>query len=117
MMINLASRCHNRAVDGTLNRAVKSILGARGNHMNTVTANELKTKGVSAVEARLKVNEEVIISVRGQDRYVVMDVEKYAKLREYELAIALQEAKADVEAGRYTTESVADHMKRVADDV
>lgn len=85
--------------------------------MNTVTANELKTRGVSAVEARLKVDEEVIISVRGQDRYVVMDIEKYAKLREYELVIALQEAKADVEAGRYTTESVVDHMKQVTDDL
>lgn len=85
--------------------------------MNTVTANELKTRGVSAVEARLKVDEEVIISVRGQDRYVVIDIEKYAKLREYELVIALQEAKADVEAGRYTTESVVDHMKQVTDDV
>lgn len=85
--------------------------------MNTLTANELKTKGVSAVEARLKTDEEVIISVRGQDRYVVMDIEKYTKFREYELAVALQEAKADVEAGRYTTESVADHMKRVIDDV
>lgn len=85
--------------------------------MNTLTANELKTKGVSAVEARLKTDEEVIISVRGQDRYVVMDIEKYAQFREYELAVALQEAKADVEAGRYTTESVADHMKRVIDDV
>ncbi len=85
--------------------------------MNTVTANELKTKGVSAVEARLKEDEEVIISVRGQDRYVIMDVEKYAKLREYELAVALQEARADVESGRYNTESVADHMKRVTDDV
>jgi len=85
--------------------------------MNTVTANELKTKGVSAVESRLKVDEEVIISVRGQDRYVVMDLEKYAKLREYELAVALQEAKADVEAGRYNTESVADHMKRLGDEV
>ncbi|WP_409525032.1 type II toxin-antitoxin system Phd/YefM family antitoxin [Nitrincola sp. MINF-07-Sa-05] len=85
--------------------------------MNTVTANELKTKGVSVVEARLKADEEVIISVRGQDRYVVMGVEKYAKLREYELIVALQEAKADVEAGRYTAETVAEHMKRVSDDV
>jgi len=83
--------------------------------MNTVTANELKTKGISAVEARLKVDEEVIISVRGQDRYVVMDLDKYAKLREYELAIAVQEAKADVEAGRSTTESVAEHMQRLTD--
>lgn len=85
--------------------------------MNAVTANELKTKGISVVEARLQVDEEVIISVRGQERYVVMDVEKYAKLREYELAAALLEAKADVEAGRYIAESVADHMKRVTDGV
>jgi PHD/YefM family antitoxin component YafN of YafNO toxin-antitoxin module len=65
--------------------------------MNSVTANELKTKGVSILEDRLKTDEEVIVSVRGQDRYVVIDLEKYTKLREYELAIALQEAKADVE--------------------
>ncbi len=83
--------------------------------MNTVTANELKTKGVSAVEAYLKVDEEVIISVRGKDRYVVMDFDKYARLREYELTIALQEAKADVDAGRTISESVAEHMQRVAD--
>ncbi len=83
--------------------------------MNTVTANELKTKGISAVETRLKADEEVIISVRGQDRYVVMDLDKYAQLREYELAIAVQEAKADVDAGRCSTESVAEHMQRVTD--
>ncbi|MBL4584014.1 MAG: hypothetical protein JKX83_05300 [Pseudomonadales bacterium] len=82
-----------------------------------MTANELKTKGVSAVADRLKVDEEVIISVRGQDRYVVVDVEKYAKLREYELIVALQEAKDDVEEGRHITESVADHMKRITGDL
>ena len=85
--------------------------------MNSLTANELKTKGVSAVEARLQADEKVVISVRGQDRYVVMDIDKYAKLREHELAIALQEAKADVEAGRFSTESVSEHMKRVTDDL
>ena len=82
--------------------------------MHTVTANELKTKGISAVETCLQTDEEVIISVRGQDKYVVMELEKYAKLREYELDIALQEAKADVEAGRYVVESVDDHIKRIA---
>jgi PHD/YefM family antitoxin component YafN of YafNO toxin-antitoxin module len=85
--------------------------------MNTVTANELKTKGISAVEARLQVDEEVIISVRGKDKYVVMDLEKYAKLREYELAIALQEARADVDAGRYSIGSVSDHMLQVTDEL
>ena len=85
--------------------------------MSTLTANDLKTKGVSAVEACLKEDDEVIISVRGKERYVIVDIEKYARMREYELAAALQEAKADVDAGRYTTESVAEHMQRVSDEL
>lgn len=103
----------NRWINDTLDHTINSILMSRGGVVNTVTANELKTKGVSVVEALLQVEEEVVISVRGQDKYVVMDLEKYAKLREYELAIAIQEAKADVDAGRYTTESIDDHMRRV----
>ena len=84
--------------------------------MSTLTANDLKTKGISAVEACLKEDEEVIISVRGKERYVIVDIEKYARMREYELASALQEARADIDAGRFTTESVAEHMKQVSDD-
>jgi prevent-host-death family protein len=83
--------------------------------MESVTANELKTKGVSAVEERLATEDEVIITVRGQDKYVVMSLEKYARLREYELDIAVQEARSDYAAGRVTRESVDDHMKRVTD--
>jgi PHD/YefM family antitoxin component YafN of YafNO toxin-antitoxin module len=83
--------------------------------MNSVTANELKTKGMSVVESHLAVDEEVIISVRGQDKYVVMDLEKYTKLREYELEIAVQEAKADIETGQYQAYTVSDHMKQVTD--
>ena len=85
--------------------------------MEAVTANELKTKGVSVVEERLKTEDEIIISVRGQDKYVVMSLEKYSRLREYELDLAVQEAKADYEAGRVITESIDEHMKRVTDAV
>jgi len=85
--------------------------------MNAVTANELKTRGISAVEDLLETEEEVIISVRGVDKYVVMGLEKYAKFREAELDMAVKEAKADYEAGRTITESVDDHMKRVTDEV
>ena len=81
--------------------------------MHPVTANELKTRGVSAVEERLETEEEVVISVRGQDKYVVMGLEKYARLRELELDAAIQEARADYQAGRVTTESVDEHIKRV----
>lgn len=85
--------------------------------MSTLTANELKTRGVSAVEEGLKHDDEVLISVRGQHRYVVMDIEHYNRLRELELAIAVAEARADYAAGRYTTETVAEHMQRVKDNV
>ena len=83
--------------------------------MNAITANELKTRGVSVVEDQLENEEEVIISVRGKDRYVVMSLEKYARLREFELDMAVMEARADYEAGNIITESVEDHMKRVTD--
>ena len=83
--------------------------------MNAITANELKIRGVSAVEDRLENEEEVIISVRGKDRYVVMSLEKYARLREFELDMAVMEVRADYEAGNIITESVEDHMKRVTD--
>ena len=80
--------------------------------MNAVTANELKTRGISAVEDLLETEEEVIISVRGVDKYVVMGLEKYARFRESELAMAVEEAKADYAAGRTITESVDDHKRK-----
>lgn len=85
--------------------------------MNKLTANDLKTRGVSAVEEGLQDNEELLISVRGQERYVVMNIEKYNRLRELELTAAVAEAKADYAAGRYTTETVEEHMQQVSDDL
>ncbi len=81
--------------------------------MNSITANELKTKGVSVVENALQSDDEAIITVRGKDKYVIIDMNKYNKLRDYELEIALLEARADVAEGRVLLESVAAHMKRI----
>ncbi|MCX7109837.1 MAG: type II toxin-antitoxin system Phd/YefM family antitoxin [Proteobacteria bacterium] len=36
--------------------------------MTSITANELKTKGISAIEALLEHQPETVISVRGKDR-------------------------------------------------
>jgi hypothetical protein len=55
-------------------------------------------------------DEKVIISIQGIDTYVVMDLHRYAKFREYALEIALLEARADIDAGRYCESSVNDHM-------
>ena len=81
--------------------------------MSSITANELKTKGVSVVESALQDDDEAIITVRGKDKYVIIDIEKYNRLREHELEIALLETRADLAKGRVKRESVAAHMKRV----
>ena len=81
--------------------------------MSNLTANDLKTRGIAAIEAVLADRPEAIVSVRGKDRFVVMDIAQYHYLRECELAAALAETHADVAAGRYVKESAADHVKRV----
>ncbi len=81
--------------------------------MTSITANDLKTKGVSVVEAALQQDGEAVITVRGNRKYVVLDFNTYNKLREYELDIALQEARSDIESGNYKIESVDEHMNRL----
>ena len=81
--------------------------------MNTITANQLKTKGVSVIEHKLAENHELVITVRGQEKFVVMDMRQYNYLRECELEAALHQTKADYQDGNFITESVEDHIKRI----
>ena len=81
--------------------------------MTRITANDLKTKGVSVLESALQQDGEAVITVRGDRKYVVLDFNTYNKLREYELDIALQEARSDIESGNYKIESVDEHMNRL----
>ena len=82
-------------------------------YMNTITANQLKTKGVSAIQNNLSENHELVITVRGKEKFVVMDMEHYNYLRECELDAALHQAKIDYRDGNYVTENVEDHIKRI----
>ena len=81
--------------------------------MTDITANELKTKGVSVLESVVREDGEAVITVRGKSKYVVLDFNAYSRLREYELEVAVQEARKDIASGNYKTESVAEHMKRL----
>jgi predicted transcriptional regulator len=78
--------------------------------MSSISANDLKTKGISAIELALSDAPEAIVSVRGKDKFVVMNLAHYHYLRECELDAALAETRADLAAGRFTTESVDEHM-------
>ena len=81
--------------------------------MPHISANDLKTKGISAIELALSTSPEAIVSVRGKDRFVVMEMAHYHYLRECELNAALAETRADLAAGRMVQESPDAHLARL----
>ena len=96
----------NRTIDSTINRPYDRT-------MTALTANDLKTRGIAAIEAKLAGQPEAVISVRGKERFVVMEVAQYQYLRECELDAALAQSRADEAAGRYVAESAQAHMARL----
>ena len=81
--------------------------------MPHISANDLKTKGISAIEFALSTALEAIVSVRGKDKFVVMDMAQYHYLRECELDAALAQTRADRAAGRVMHESPEAHLARL----
>ena len=81
--------------------------------MSPISANDLKTKGVGAIDQALQEQPEAAVTVRGEVKYVVMSKEQYQYLRECELEAALAESKADLDAGRFVRETVAQHLRRI----
>ena len=81
--------------------------------MQQLTANDLKTKGIAAIEASLANQPEAIVSVRGKDKYVVMDLAHYHYLRECELEAALAETRANIKNEQFVKESPEAHLARL----
>jgi hypothetical protein len=81
--------------------------------MNQLTANDLKVRGIAAIEEVLTDQTEATISVRGKARFVVMGMAQYHHLRECELDAALAQSQADLAAGRAVQETAAEHMTRL----
>jgi predicted transcriptional regulator len=81
--------------------------------MSHISANDLKTKGIAAIERALSQALEAIVSVRGKDKFVVMDMAQYHYLRECELDAALAQTRADMAAGRVVQESPEAHLARL----
>lgn len=78
-----------------------------------VSAGELKRKGISLLDDVVREQGEAIITVRGKNKYVVLDMNAYNRFREFELEAALTETKKDLAEGNFVEESVEDHIKRV----
>ncbi len=82
---------------------------------NILTANDLKTRGVAAIDMVVEESGEAVLTVRGKSKYVVIPIEKYNYYREYELEAAINETRKELEQGKYITETVDEHLKRVTD--
>jgi PHD/YefM family antitoxin component YafN of YafNO toxin-antitoxin module len=91
--------------------------------MISVTANELKRGGVSALKQAMQKGDEqqVAIDVRGKPEFVVLDIEQYNAFREYELDKAIKEAETDYANGHYDVvgdfDKLAEELQQVADGV
>jgi len=81
--------------------------------MQQLTANDLKTKGIAAIEASLENQTEAVVSVRGKEKYVIMDLAHYHYLRECELDAALAESRANMASGQFVKESPEAHLARL----
>lgn len=81
-----------------------------------ITANELKVRGVKAIEEELEHRDEVGITVRGKIKYVVMSVEEYDRKRAAELDLALKEVQEDIKNGDYVKETAEEHLDRLWND-
>ena len=81
--------------------------------MSTISANDLKIKGIAAIELALSDRDEAVVSMRGKDRFVVMDLAHYHYLRECELEAALAQVQAEVAAGKAVNESAEAHLARL----
>jgi len=78
-----------------------------------ITANEIKTKGISAIDGIFMGGDDAVITVKGKKKFVIIPIEKYNKIRELELELAVREVKDDIATGRSYT-GVKKHLKKVA---
>ncbi len=82
-----------------------------------ITANEIKTGGVSVFDKLLQKADELIVNVRGKNKYVILDIERYNEFRQAELDIAHMKAMKDIEEGKYKIQTASEHAKELMDEL
>lgn len=82
-----------------------------------ISANEVKVKGVSIFSTLLEKAQEIVINVRGKNKYVVVDIDRYNELRELEIEKAYQDSISDKQAGRYKVLTAQEHLEELAQEL
>ena len=75
-----------------------------------ITANDVKKRGVSIFKELLEKFDDIVINVRGKNRYVVVDYDSYKEFREYQLDKAYKEVMQDYKNGDYKTLTPQEHI-------
>ena len=83
----------------------------------TISANDVKKRGVSLFDSLFEKVDELIINVRGKDKYVVLDIERYKEFRANELDLAYMQTMNDIKDGKYKAQSAAEHIAELKDDL
>jgi len=76
-----------------------------------INANQVKVSGVSIFGQLLEKFDELTINVRGKNRYVVLDIERYQKLQALELDKAYEDVMKDIKNGNLKTVTADEHLK------
>jgi len=79
----------------------------------SIAANDLKTKGITAFNQAIAEDGELFISVHGKNKFVVLTLDQYNHFRECELEAALLESSNDIVSGKFSTCSIAEHLERI----
>jgi PHD/YefM family antitoxin component YafN of YafNO toxin-antitoxin module len=78
-----------------------------------VPANDLKKKGVKLIDDLIKKSSEIIISVRGKHKYVIIDVDRYERFKDSEIELAYFEAVKDFKEKKFHT-NIEAHIKNIS---
>lgn len=83
----------------------------------TISANEVKTKGVTLFANLLEKFDELVINVRGRDKFVVIDIDRYKELRANELDLAHIKTMQDINNGNYKIQTAQEHIAELMNEL
>lgn len=83
----------------------------------TISANEVKTKGVSLFTDLLSKFDELVINVRGKNKFVVLDIDRYKELRANELDLAYIQTMQDIKNGNYKSQTAKEHITELTNEL
>jgi len=81
---------------------------------NRVTDKDLKKDGISTIEEIIRQNAKAVITVQGKSKYVVIPIEEFKKLKDYEQEAAIIESLNDLQNGALYDESIDEHIRRIS---